>query len=328
MFPAFYFPSKFGFLRYFFNDRRCYRRFSNEKSFGEKKKVLEDYSRYLESKFVFPINKTLRIMAQKTGRKTPIIGMYLMPLEAASHTPLILANYKDIGRGIAAMCFKGKVNAIFHDIFPERGNSYEETFEIIKNYFPETEEVKVVKDGTAIGEINGLKPVDFLKVKISGFEDVSQDEFLKRVENGKLQMATPYVLAFVSQKTYGSTLLGLFNYPLNLYPSLFDVNEFCDTAAFCGEIFKGGVKGFGEIFEKKKFSGFDIFIVDWNPIMGFGGDVHKLVDVVQEKSSSCFGVFSSPPSAYLPNPDKRYLSEIEDGICVNLTGTSVILEFA
>jgi hypothetical protein len=328
MFPAFYFPGKFELLRFFFNDKRYYRKFSRKDSFEERKRVLEDYSRFLESRFVFPINKTLKIMAEKTGRKTQIIGMNLVPLEASYNTPLIMANYKDIGRGAAAVCFKGKVNAIFHDIFPERGKSYEETFEIIKNYFSEVEQVEVTKGGVAIGEINGMKPTDFIKTR-KYFGNITQEDVLKKIEEGKFQMASPYGLAFVSQKTHGSAVVGLADLPINVFPSLFNVNEFYDTAIFCGEFFRGGIKSSGKIFDKKKLLGFDFFIIDQNTIMSFGGDIHKLIDVIKEKSNNpYFGVFSTPPSTYSPNLSEKFFSEIDNKICVNVAGTSAILEFA
>ena len=328
MFPAFYFPGRFEFLRAFLNDRRHYKAFERKNSKEEKKKVLKDYSKFLESKFVYPINEVLRTLAKKTGRGTPIIGMNLIPLQAASHTPLILANYMNIGRNIAAICFKGSVNVVFHDVFPERGNSYEETLEVIKSYFFDVEEVKVVKSRLAIGEIDGLKPVDFLKMKKSGFRDVTQDDFLRRVDNGKLQIPSPYHIGFISQNTHGSVFLGLLNYPINLYPSLFNIDEFYDIAAFCGEFFRGGIKTHGKIFEKKESNdSFDFVIIDCNIIMSFGGDIHKLIDVISEKSKSYFGIFICPPSAYLPNLDRKYFSEIDNRICINLTGTSALLEF-
>lgn len=328
MFPAFYFPGRFEFIKFFINNKRYYRIFKIKNTEEDKRGVLRKYSDLLDkSKRIYPIDTVLKIISDKTGKNTPIIGLNLMPLEASANTPLILANYKNLKNGMAAMCFKGKINTIFDDVFPERGNSYEETFEIVKDYFLGVEEVSVVKGGLVIAEVNGMKPVKFLEAKMSAFKEMKQDEFLKKVEDGKLQMATPYGLAFISQKTYGSSLLGLLNFPLDIYPSVFSMDDFYDSAAFCGEVFRGGIRIFGKIFEKKKFNGFDFYVIDHNTIMSFGGEVHRISKVINEKSKSCFGIFSSFPSAYLPNPDRRYFSEIDDGICVNVTGTSAILEF-
>jgi hypothetical protein len=328
MFPAFYFPGKFEFLRFFFNDKKYYRSFVKNKDNSKGIKALESYSKYLDNKkMLYPINKTLKIISEKTGKNTPVIGMNLIPLEAASYTPLILANYKNVNNGAAAMCFKGRINAIFHDVFPERGSTYEETFEIIKNYFPGTEKVRVTKALTAIGEVNGFKPVDFLRMKKAGLQDVNQDEFLRNVEDGKQLMVSPYSLMFISRKTHGGTTLGLINSPLSIYPCLFNLNDYYDVVAFVGEVYRGGVKTFGKILEKKKLYGFDLCVLDSSVIMSFGGDVHKLIDIVKEKSKSFFGIFSAPPSAYIPVIDRKYISETENRICFNLTGTSAVMEF-
>ena len=277
---------------------------------------------------LFPVNKILRIMAEKTGGNTPIIGMNLMPLYAMSNTPVILANYREVQPGAAAICFKGKVNAIFHDVFPERGNSYEETFEIIKSMYTSVEQVNVVKGGAVIGDVNGLSPAKFIKEKIKGFEELSQEAFLKKVENGKLQTVSPYGLAFVSKNTFGVSSVGLFPYPINLYPSLFDLDNFYNEAIFYGEFFKGGMKRFGDMFDYKKFQeSFDFFIVDHNTITSYGGDIYTLVGILNNKSRQWFGIFSSNPSAYMPSPYRKYLAEIDNGICFNGTGTSIMIGF-
>ncbi len=329
MFPAFYFPGKLDFLRFFFNDKNYYRSFIKNKDNIKGVEALEAYSKYLdEKKMAYPIDRTLKTISEKTGKRTPILGMNLMPLEASSNTPLILANYENIENGIATMCFKGKLNTLFHDVFPERGESYKSTFNAVEEYFPNTEEVRVTKKNVAIGKIDGLKPVEFLKKMKSGFEDLEQDDFLKKVENGQLEMATPYGVAFISKVTFGASLLGLFSYPLSIYPSLFELDNFYDDAAFCAEYYKGGIRVFGGVFEKKELTGFDFFVIDQNAIMSFGGEVFKLKEVITKKSKSFFGVFSSFPSAYIVNSSERkYLSEIEDRLFVNLSGTSALIEF-
>lgn len=329
MFPALYFPNKMGLLKSFINDRKYYSRFVKETNHEEKIRILRDYSDYLErSSLQFPVNKVLKIMAKKTGGNTPIVGMNLMPLHAMSNTPLILADYREIQPGAAAICFKGKVNAIFHDVFPERGNSYEETFEIIGSMYASIERVEVIKGGAVIGGVDGLSPAKFIKEKIKGFSELSQETFLKKVEDGRLQTASPYGLAFISKDTSGMSGVGLFPYPINLYPSLFDLDNFHSEAIFYGEFFKGGVKRFGDMFNYKKFQeSFDFFIVDHNSIMSYGGDIHILVDILNNKCKQWFGVFSSNPSAYLPSPHRKHLTEVSDGVCFNCVGTSTMIEF-
>ncbi len=196
IFPAFYFQSKFDVLKIGINDRiHYYLKYKRARTLEDKLRVLREYSNMLESRYIYPVNKALRIMANET----PIIGMNLMPLEARFGTPVIFANYECIGRGAVAVCFKGKVNTIFHDVLPERGNSFDETVEIMKNYFPNVELVDVVKKGIAIGEINGLRPVEFLESKVRAYKPMEQNETLNRLEKGRLQTVSPYALAFISK---------------------------------------------------------------------------------------------------------------------------------
>ena len=327
MFPTFYFPSRLEFARMFINDRLYYRRYRGQKTVEERKEVLKDYSRYLEDHFIFPIDKVLKYLSESTGKETPIIGMNLMPMEAKVGTPIILANYEEVGRGIAAMCFKGKVNAVYHDIYPERGNSFEETVEIIKEYFSNAEEVKVVKAGVAIGEINGMTPVEFLRLKRAAYEEVDEERFLDRVEKGKLETVTPYGLAFVNKKFNGVILLGLVNSPINMYPSIMQLDNFYDRCMFLGESFKGGIKKFAEIAKKKKFEGFDLFIFDMDTIPAFGKGIYKIIEEIKEKSSNMISIFTAPPSAFIPHSTTKAISEFDDDIFATSSGSNALLEF-
>jgi hypothetical protein len=324
IFPVFYFPSRFDFLKFPINDRIYYLfKYKKAKTLEDKIRVLKEYSRLLESRYLFPVNKALRIMADET----PIIGLNLMPLEAKFGTPIIFADYKNIGRGAVAVCFKGNVNTIFHDVFPERGKSFEETVEILKNYFPNVEVVDVIKRGIAIGEINGVKPVEFLESKVRSYKMINQNEALSKLEKGNLLMVSPYSLTFISKETFGGYTLGLLPVPINLYPSLIDLNNFYDKSVLLGETFKGGLSRFGEIFKKRRYAdSFVFFIMDSNTIMMFGGCVHKIIKTVKDYCSNYLGVFSGCPSVYLKNLDRNYFTEIEKNVCSCGTGTNVMLE--
>ncbi len=324
IFPAFYFPGKFDALKVYFNNIYYYNlRYRRARTVEEKIKVLKDYSRMLESRYIFPVNRVLRSMPEGT----PIIGMNLMPLEAKFGTPRIFVDYENIGRGGVAVCFKGKVNSVFHDVFPERGNSFEETVEILKTYFPNVEIVDVVKKGIAIGEINGIRPVDFLEMKVRAYKTLNKDATLEKLESGRFQTVSPYGIAFISKETFGSSVLGLLPYPISIYPSLFDLDVFYDTAVFLGEQFRDGIKSFGRLFEKKIFSdSFDLFVIDHNTIPMFGRKIHRIVDFAKEFCSNFMGLFSSNPSFKSKLLDRPYLSEIERNLCFNVSGTSVMIE--
>ncbi len=323
MFPIAYFSGRFDFFKaYLVNIIYYYRRYRHAKTREDKMKVLKDYSKTLESGYIFPVNKALRLMPE-----VPVVGMNLMPLEARFGTPKIFVDYENIGRGAVAVCFKGKVNTAFHDVYPERGNGFEETVEILKNYFPNIEIVNVVKKGIAIGEINGIKPVDFLEMKVRAYKTLNKDATLEKLESGKFQTVSPYGLAFISKETFGSSVLGLGPYPINIYPSLFDLDVFYDTAVFLGEQFRDGIRSFGELFEKKRFNdSFDLFVIDHNTIPMFGRKIHRIVEFAKEFCSNFLGLFSSYPSIRSKLLDRPYLSEIERNLCFNVSGTSTMIE--
>jgi len=248
----------------------------------------------------------------------PVVGMNLMPLEAKLDTPKIFVNFRSIGRGAAAICFRGKVRAIFHDVFPERGKSFDETVEIIKNYFPNVEIVNTVKRGIAIGEINGLKPVDFLSMRVRAYKSMDKDTMINRLEKGKYQTVSPYGLAFISRETHGCSTLGLYPHPVSIYPSLFELDVFYDTALFCGEIFRGGITSFSEPFESSDDSSFNLIIIDHNTIPIFGRLVHKIVDLARESmpNSDFLFIFSLAPSMKNAKQTRMFMSEIEKNIMI------------
>jgi len=324
MFPVFYFSSVFSFGRAMYNDRIYSRRYRNAKTIEEKKEVLKRYSNYLEKNFIFPIDRVLKYLSESTGGKFPIIGMNLMPMEAKVGTPVILVNYKEVGRGIAAICFKGKVNAVYHDIYPERGSSYEETVNIIKSYFSDAEEVEVVKAGIAIGEINGKPPVEFLREKREAFGEMVEEEFLKKLEEGKFETISPYLLSLLNDKNFSSTFLAIINSPVKLYPSPFNLDCFSDDCFFVGEIFKGGPVKFIEVINERKLDGFNLILLDMDMIPAFGGNVYKIMEYIRDIDKLV--VFTSTPSMFSPIGDK-FLTEVEENICFTTSGSNALLEF-
>jgi hypothetical protein len=326
MFPVFYFSSIFSFGRLMYNDRIYSRRYRNAKTIEEKKEVLKRYSNYLEKNFIFPIDRVLRYLSESTGGKFPIIGMNLMPMEAKVGTPVILVNYEEVGRGIAAICFKGKVNAVYHDIYPERGNSYEETVNIIKSYFSDAEEVEVVKAGIAIGEINGKPPVEFLREKREAFGEIVEEEFLKKLEEGRLETFSPYLLSFINKYNNSSTLLAIVNSPIKIYPSLMNVDRFHESCFFVGETFRGGPRKFGEVITKKKLDGFDLILLDADLIPAYRDDVYKTLEEIKKCSRNYISVFTNPPSAFIPLYDENNFTKYDENIFLTASGSNALLE--
>lgn len=322
IFPLFRFSSRWDMMNFILTNNTVWRyRYWRAGDRESKLKVLKRYSKVLEEKYIFPANKFLRFF---DGEK-PIVGLNLLPLEAGFGTPLIFANYNVLGRGAVVVCLKGKVNAIFHDVFPERGKSFEETAEIIRDYFPNVREVNVTNKGVVIGDVDGIPAVEYLK-KVRYIQTYSDKDVVKMLEEEKLRTVTPYGLAFISRETFGCSILGILPYPLPLYPSLFDLDNFYDNAFFVGEYLKGGIRSFKSLFERKNYNdSFDFFVIDSNTIPMFGGRCYEIKNFADEFCSDYFGVFSICPS-FRYSKAVGYFSEIEKGLSFMTSGTSVMIE--
>lgn len=317
IFPLFRFGSRLSILRFAIANNTTWNyRYRRARSLERKREILMEYSKRLE-RYIYPANRALRFF------DFPVIGLNLMPLQARVGTPMMIVNYRDVGRSAVAVCFD-KAHASFHDVFPERGKDFDETLEIIKNYFPNVFEVDVVKEGIAVGEVNGVYPVEFLE-KVRYIEAYSVENTVSMLKEGKFKTVTPYGIAFISEETFGSSLLGLLPYPIKLYPSLFDLDNFYDKAVFVGEYFKGGIRAFRGLFENKKIKdSFDFFMIDLNTIPMFAGRTLEIKNMAEEFCKDYFGIITSFPS-FRGSLNKRHFSEIQNGLCFNGTGTSTML---
>ncbi len=155
-----------------------------------------------------------------------------------------------------------RFKANYTDYLPERGKSTEETKEILSEEFQYIEEVQVEKAGLAIGKLNGQSVREYLR----NHRVRMREELAKDMEEDKLFNATPYGLLFFSKETCGAAGLGLVDYELKFYPSLFELNVFEDTAVFFGERLKGGVEMVRAKVENKKS---DFIFLDQNLMLMF-----------------------------------------------------------
>ncbi|MEM2802470.1 MAG: hypothetical protein QXK59_06525 [Archaeoglobaceae archaeon] len=204
-----------------------------------------------------------------------------------------------------------KIGCRFADIFPERGKSPEETRNSNARA-PKPKKVLMVKKGIAIKELNGLSVKEFIRREgIFMRKDLEKD-----LLNNNFFGATPYGLFPISKETCGSSFLGLMDYDLRFYPSLFDLDVFFDEAIFAGELLKEGIKRV-----KEELSEVDFFLFDQNLMLMFE---EKIVEIAKILNS--YGVLTSTPSL-AGKLEKKFMSEIEKGICVNGTETMVFLNF-
>ncbi|NHW88524.1 MAG: hypothetical protein HA490_02550 [Archaeoglobales archaeon] len=269
---------------------------------------IEEASEIFE-RVIYPMNTILRPF--RNSEKIAL-AMNIFPLETGIGLPKIFFNGKTIGRSVICVSFKEKLECEFRDSFPERGKNFEETVEILSQELVNVKKVKVIKKALAIKEIDKKSVKDFLReykifMKRNLDEDLLQQKFFA---------ASPYMICFISKETYGSCSLGTFDYELKFYPSLFDTDVFFDDAIFAGEFIHGGVRKLFEVVKKADFA-----IFDQNFMLMFEERVNELIEEING-----YGIFTSYPS-FSGEVEKRLMSEVENGICVNTTQTMVFLNF-
>ncbi len=319
LFPMVSIPSEINVLKLLFYDKMYYYKYKRANDLEEKRRILSEYSKILESKMIFPPNSGLREMSGE------VAGLCLIPLSAGYRTPILYTKGKECHRCCVGVGLS-KVKMHFYDVFPERGKSFEETFEILKNYFGKVDRAKCFFSGIAIGEVNGLTATEFLK-KVIGAKEIKEESLKEeKLKKGNLPLVSPYGFAIISKETFGSCMLGLQSYPINIYPSTFELDKFYSECIFSGEMYKGGITDFYGMLDKVESDTFKFFSIDYDVIPMFSKSVHKLRREIASRFEGNFlGIFAQ--AAFKSQKlDKRYMSEIEKGICFNGTGTATIVE--
>ena len=309
IYPTFYFGGRLSLLNALIRERRFYSKYKK----GDRD-ALKRASEFLENNFIYPINKILRPFRD---RKEPAIALNIFPLEIKFGSPLISLNGREIKRSVIRIYFKEKIKVDYSDTFPERGKSFEETLEILRNEFGENIELAdIEKDGVAIGHVAGKTVLEFMS-KLRELRETEKD-VIKDLDAGKFFGATPYGIWFISSETYGSSFLGLFEYPLGIYPSLYDLDKFYSQSIF--SFVEETREGIEILYEDLAQKDFDFVIIDQNYILMYEQNIFKIADLFKEK----IGIFSL--SSASSNFRYKYMTEIEENICLNLTRNLVYLK--
>lgn len=258
---------------------------------------------------IYPMNSLLRPFRDE-GKTA--VSFNLFPLKWSISKPQIYLNGEKVGRGVIHLAIDRKFDVKYTDFLPERGKSAEETKEILRQEFQFIKEVEVKKSGIAISEIDGKSVRDFLR----GYRIRMREELEKDMEEERFFGASPYGLYFISKETFGSAGLGLFDYDLKMYPSLFDLDIFTDEGIFVGERISGGIE---RVKKELNFEA-DFIALDQNFILMFEEGLVKVL-----KDFNGFGVITSCPSKC--GPDLMRMSEIEKNIFVNTTFSTLMMKF-
>jgi|Deesub1362A_J573_1020465.scaffolds.fasta_scaffold00610_23 hypothetical protein len=331
-FPLIYVPPRTRLLPFLIRGKYYDRRIRGESELKKKKRYADRFSKYLDRiNFVYPANTVLKIMAEATDFKTPIIGLNTLPMRIGYDSPSVFANFKEYKGGVSAFCIKGKLNVVYDDIFPEKGRSLEETKNIVRKSFSKVETFKANMSKYVIMDIEGNPPFKLLQERYNTIHKMSEDEILNKVERKKLDVQTPFVIVMPSKKTYGATLVGLGDYyPFDIYPIFYDTDYLDEEVFFSYDPFVGKLLNFVSFFNYKKISdSFDFFILDAGMIPAYSDRMLKIIPPIKERSKKWFGVVTAPPSAYLPETlkVKEYLTEIETRITCTAGGSGVLLEW-
>src|SRR5574341_155926 len=131
-FPLVHMPGTLKFAQFlakgFYYSKKC-----KGSGIEKQREHARKFSDYCDRENILYLAPTiLDIFAQRTDYKVPIIGVNVLHTQARFNSPNIFCNFKDIEDGIAALIIeKENMNAVYDDIFPEKGKDLEETKQIV-----------------------------------------------------------------------------------------------------------------------------------------------------------------------------------------------------
>jgi hypothetical protein len=298
----------------------------------KQKEYARKFADYCDKENIFYLPPTiLEIFAKQTNHKVPIIGVNVMHTHVRLNTPSIFCNFKDIGGGIAALVIeKQGVNAIFDDIFPEKGMTMEETRRNVSDEFTIIKEFKANSEKNVLISLNGMAPVEAVENLIYAAEKKKED-LLGKLETGDYKLYIPYELLFFNKKTNGVFLVGIgAYYPFEMFPFFVDVSDYSDEVVLVYAIIEDKFESFiSSLNNLKSDNKFAYFFIDVGVIAAFGNKVFEYKDKVKQLlGENYFGVLSCAPSVYIPLEFQRrnYLSESGKNIFYSSAGTNACLE--
>ncbi len=331
-YPLAHVPSAFKFTQFFakgfYYSKMC--KGANPEKQKEYARKLSDYCNR-ENIFYQPPT-ILNIFAKHTNYKVPIIGINVLHTQVRFNSPNIFCNFEDIDGGIAALTIeKENINAVYDDIFPEKGKTLEETKNIVSNEFTVIKEFKANFEKNVLISLDGKPPVEAVKDLIYVSKE-KEEELIEHLDKGDFKTQMPYGVLFLNKKINGAFLLGIGSYfPFDLFPFFMDVSEYSEEVALVYEPIDNRFDAFISCLNNLKYNNgkFVYFSIDVGAATAFGKKIFEYKDKVKKLvGSNYFGIISAPTSVYLP-PEFRlreYLSEALNNTFFMSGGTSACLE--
>ncbi len=285
-----------------------------------------------KEKILFMPPTILDIFAQYTDYKVPIIGINVLNTQTRFNAPNIFCNFKDIESGIAALTIeKENINAIYDDIFPDKGKTLEETKQIAYNEFKIIKEFKANFEKNVLISLDGNPPIKALKDLIYLSEE-KEKELLEHLGKGDYKSRVPYDLLFFNKKAKGAYVIGVGSVlPFDLYPLIIDASDYSEDVALVYELVENKFDSFISCLNNLKFNNgsFVYFCIDVGVVAAFGEKVFdyksKTKQIVEK---NYLGIISFAPSAFIP-PEfqlRNYISESFNNTFFMSGGTNTCLE--
>ncbi len=274
----------------------------------------------------------LNLFAKYTDYKVPIIGLNMMHTQVRFNSPHIFCNFKDIGGGIAALTIEKKgVNVVYDDIFPDKGETLEETRHIVNKEFTVIKEFKANFEKNVLVSLDNMPPLEAVKNLIYTSEN-KDDDILHHLDKGAYKLYRPYVLLFFNKITNGAFVHGIGSYyPFDLFPFFADVSDYSEDVSLAYALVDDKFNAFTSSLDNLKSSNgkFVCFFIDVGVASAFGEKIFEYKDKTKKLAGkNYFGILSATPSAYIP-PEfqlRKYLSESSNNTFFMTGGTNACME--
>ncbi|KAB2946036.1 MAG: hypothetical protein OIN84_01075 [Candidatus Methanoperedens sp.] len=299
----------------------------------KQKKSVREFSNYCDREnILYQPPAILDLFARQTNYKVPIIGINVLHTQVRTNSPNIFCNFEDIDGGITALTIEKKnINAIYDDIFPDKGKTLDETKHIVSNEFKIIKEFNAKFEKNVLISLNDKPPTEAVKNLIY-ISDEKEKELHDHLDKGDFKVQMPYELLFLNKQTNGAFLLGIGSYfPFELFPFFMDISDYSEDVALVYENIDDKFDAFISCLNNLKYDDgrFVYFSMDVGAAAAFGKKTFEYKDKVNKLlGNNYFGIMSAPSSAYIP-PEFRlrnYLSETHNNTFFMGAGTSSCLE--
>jgi len=304
---------------------------ANKGDENTKKEMARRFSDYCDKAKIFYLPPTvLEIFAKQFDYKVPVVGMNVLHTQVKFNSPSIFSNFKDIGGGIAALVIeKDDVEVVYDDIFPDKGETVEETMEIIKNNFTVVKEFDALFKKNILISLDNMPPVKAVK-DVIGASDKNELELQDNLGKGGLQVPVPYFVSFFNKKTGGFLCIGIEAYfPFDLFPFFADVSDFSNLVFLAHEPMYIKMNDFiSGLYLLNNTKNFNLFCLDVGSISAFGNKAMDFkIDIEKLLVKNYFGILSAASSIFLPEIfiNRKYIVENEKNVFFANGGTNIFL---